>query len=94
MSEFENTPSSSQIERHLEPGSFKIPEGFESRFTELDSVRIQGFEGPLDLLLFLIKDQKLNILDLPMAQITQAGEKRMICRSKILRSRHHALAQS
>ena len=71
MSEFENTPSSSQIERHLEPASFKIPEGFESRFTELDSVRIQGFEGPLDLLLFLIKDQKLNILDLPMAQITQ-----------------------
>ncbi|MCL1894584.1 MAG: segregation/condensation protein A [Holophagaceae bacterium] len=29
------------------------------------------FEGPLDLLLYLIRDHKLNILDLPMASITK-----------------------
>ena len=71
MSDFENNPSFTQDDRPLEEASFKIPEGFESRFTELDSVRVRGFEGPLDLLLFLIKDQKLNILDLPIAEITQ-----------------------
>ena len=71
MSDFENNPSFTQDDRPLEEASFKIPEGFESRFTELDSVRVRGFEGPLDLLLFLIKDQKLNILDLPIAEITR-----------------------
>ncbi len=71
MAEFLNNPSHSQTDNYPEKVSFKIPDGFESRFTELDSIRVQGFEGPLDLLLFLIKDQKLNILDLPMAQITQ-----------------------
>lgn len=30
----------------------------------------ESFEGPLDLLLYLIKRQNLNILDIPVAQIT------------------------
>ncbi|WP_051940557.1 segregation and condensation protein A [Stenoxybacter acetivorans] len=30
-----------------------------------------GFEGPLDLLLYLIRKQNLNVLDIPMIQITQ-----------------------
>jgi segregation and condensation protein A len=34
-------------------------------------VKLQQFEGPLDLLLFLIKKEELNIYDIPIAQITQ-----------------------
>jgi len=33
-------------------------------------VFLEAFEGPLDLLLYLIKRQNLNILDIPIAQIT------------------------
>lgn len=34
-------------------------------------VRLQDFEGPLDLLLFLIKRSEINIYDIPIAQITE-----------------------
>lgn len=34
-------------------------------------VRLERFEGPLDLLLFLIKKEEINIYDIPIAQITQ-----------------------
>ncbi|MFQ6092448.1 MAG: segregation and condensation protein A [bacterium] len=34
-------------------------------------VRLDNFEGPLDLLLFLIKQQEINIYDIPMATITR-----------------------
>jgi segregation and condensation protein A len=34
-------------------------------------VRLENFEGPLDLLLFLIKKNDLEIKDIPIAQITQ-----------------------
>jgi segregation and condensation protein A len=34
-------------------------------------VFLDAFEGPLDLLLYLIKRQNLDILDIPIAQITQ-----------------------
>ena len=33
-------------------------------------VSLDNFEGPLDLLLYLIKKQKLDIIDLPIAEIT------------------------
>ncbi|MGH8137316.1 MAG: segregation and condensation protein A [Steroidobacteraceae bacterium] len=33
-------------------------------------VFLEAFEGPLDLLLYLIRRQNLNILDIPLAQIT------------------------
>lgn len=33
-------------------------------------VFLESFEGPLDLLLYLIKKQNINILDIPIAQIT------------------------
>ncbi|HCO63385.1 MAG TPA: segregation/condensation protein A, partial [Alcanivorax sp.] len=33
-------------------------------------VFLEAFEGPLDLLLYLIKRQNLDILDIPVAQIT------------------------
>jgi len=35
------------------------------------TVRLEGFEGPLDLLLHLIKKNKLNIADIPIALITE-----------------------
>ena len=34
-------------------------------------VKLENFEGPLDLLLFFIKRDELNIYDIPIAQITQ-----------------------
>ncbi|TVQ39828.1 MAG: segregation/condensation protein A [Spirochaetaceae bacterium] len=34
-------------------------------------VRLQDFEGPMDLLLFLIKRSEINIYDIPVAQITE-----------------------
>lgn len=33
-------------------------------------VRLPNFEGPLDLLLYLIKKEKVNIYDIPIAEIT------------------------
>jgi len=35
------------------------------------SFRLKEFEGPLDLLLFLIKKNEVNIYDIPVAQITE-----------------------
>ena len=32
---------------------------------------LEDFEGPLDLLLYLIRRQNINILDLPVANITK-----------------------
>src|SRR6516165_12838130 len=32
---------------------------------------LEAFEGPLDLLLYLIRRQNLNILDIPLAEITR-----------------------
>ncbi|MGE4358120.1 MAG: ScpA family protein [Candidatus Omnitrophota bacterium] len=34
-------------------------------------VRLEVFEGPLDLLLYLIKKNEVNIFDIPIAQITE-----------------------
>ncbi|MFM6978805.1 MAG: segregation and condensation protein A, partial [Methylophilaceae bacterium] len=34
-------------------------------------VYLDAFEGPLDLLLYLIRKHNLDILDIPMAQLTQ-----------------------
>jgi len=46
-----------------------LPE-FESTLEDYP-VRLQNFEGPLDLLLHLIKQNELNICDIPIALITQ-----------------------
>ncbi len=35
------------------------------------TVFLEAFEGPLDLLLYLIKKQSFNVLDIPMAALTQ-----------------------
>jgi segregation and condensation protein A len=42
-----------------------------SEIQETYQVRLEIFEGPLDLLLFLIKKRKLNIHDIPIAVITR-----------------------
>ena len=34
-------------------------------------VFLEAFEGPLDLLLYLIKKQNIDILDIPLAKITE-----------------------
>jgi segregation and condensation protein A len=49
-----------------------VPEGMESVLPE-DAPRIQLplFEGPLDLLLYLIKREKIDIHDIPIAPITR-----------------------
>jgi segregation and condensation protein A len=38
---------------------------------EKPSFKLEKFEGPLDLLLFLIKKSEVNIYDIPIAQITE-----------------------
>ncbi|WP_306589874.1 ScpA family protein [Geothrix sp. 21YS21S-4] len=50
--------------------TFEPPKGFETKFRGL-ALHLSAFEGPLDLLLHLIHDQKLDILDLPMADVTR-----------------------
>ncbi|MCK4858213.1 MAG: segregation/condensation protein A [candidate division Zixibacteria bacterium] len=34
-------------------------------------VKLEGFEGPLDLLLYLIRNQEIDIYDIPVARITE-----------------------
>ena len=34
-------------------------------------VFLESFEGPLDLLLYLIRKQNINVLDIPMAELTK-----------------------
>ena len=36
-----------------------------------NKIELDEFEGPLDLLLFLIKKQEINIYDIPIAKITE-----------------------
>jgi segregation and condensation protein A len=39
--------------------------------SEAYTVKLEAFEGPLDLLLYLIRRQNLDILDIPIAEITR-----------------------
>jgi len=50
--------------------TFDPPKGFETKFRGL-ALHLSAFEGPLDLLLHLIHEQKLEVLDLPMAEVTR-----------------------
>ncbi|WP_371870050.1 segregation and condensation protein A [Oxalicibacterium solurbis] len=49
---------------------FKLPNDL---YIPPDALEIflEAFEGPLDLLLYLIRKQNFNILDIPMAQVTK-----------------------
>ena len=50
--------------------TFEPPSGFESKFHDM-ALDLPLFEGPLDLLLHLVRSQKLDILDLPMDSVTR-----------------------
>jgi segregation and condensation protein A len=49
---------------------FDPPKGFETKFKDL-SLHLAAFDGPLDLLLYLIREQRLDITNLPMADVTK-----------------------
>ncbi|MFH1269424.1 MAG: segregation/condensation protein A, partial [Candidatus Omnitrophota bacterium] len=34
-------------------------------------IKLEIFEGPLDLLLYLVKKDHLNVYDIPIAQVTE-----------------------
>jgi segregation and condensation protein A len=55
-----------------EPGRVTVPEGMESVLPD-DAPRIllPLFEGPLDLLLYLIKRERIDVHDIPIAPITR-----------------------
>lgn len=48
-----------------------MPQGDELAPEEGVKFRLDAFEGPLDLLLFLIQKSEINIHDIPVAQITE-----------------------
>lgn len=47
-----------------------LPERQEEPFSDGKTFHIQSFDGPLDLLLFLIQKSEVNIYDIPIASIT------------------------
>ncbi|MCS6945071.1 MAG: ScpA family protein [Sutterellaceae bacterium] len=49
---------------------FKLPEDLYIPPDALE-VFLEAFEGPLDLLLYLIRKQNFNVLDIPMAKLTE-----------------------
>ena len=59
-----------RVHRPPDAPRFEPPKGFETRFRDLE-LHLAAFDGPLDLLLHLIREQKLDILDLPMADVTR-----------------------
>src|SRR3546814_6545465 len=60
---------------------FKQKTAYEMRISDWSSdvcssdlaleVFLEAFEGPLDLLLYLIRKQNFNVLDIPMADVTR-----------------------
>lgn len=56
-------------ERVTENAELEVPSDFESILPDYP-VKLEKFEGPLDLLLFLIKKNEVNIYDIPIVTIT------------------------
>ena len=50
--------------------SLAVAARIEQRMEQPYSVRLETYEGPLDLLLNLIRKQEINIYDIPIAKIT------------------------
>lgn len=63
---------------------FKVPEGL---YIPPDALRVflESFEGPLDLLLYLIRRQKFDIMQIPMAIVTEQymSYVELICESNL-----------
>ena len=54
------------------PERVTVPEGMESTLPEdAPQIQLPVFEGPLDLLLYLIRREKIDIHDIPIAPITR-----------------------
>lgn len=75
MSEEEAVTNQSETSTHDQTrvkgeAFLKLPEDL---YIPPDALRVilDAFEGPLDLLLYLIRKQNLNILDIPVAEITR-----------------------
>ncbi len=52
------------------PETAERDDGFESQLEDI-KIRLASFEGPLDLLVHLIKKHQVNVYDIPIALITQ-----------------------
>jgi segregation and condensation protein A len=72
VSDENDKPSHAAGEPDAPAGRVTVPEGMESVLPE-DAPRIllPLFEGPLDLLLYLIKRERIDVHDLPVAPITR-----------------------
>jgi segregation and condensation protein A len=66
----EESPAADAVARVRGEPVVKLPEDLYIPPEALE-VFLEAFEGPLDLLLYLIRKQNLDILDIPMAEITR-----------------------
>ena len=65
-------PSDAEVPNGGQPERVTVPEGVESSLPEdVPRIQLPLFEGPLDLLLYLIRREKLDIHDIPIAPITR-----------------------
>ena len=48
----------------------KQDDGFESQLEDI-KIRVESFEGPLDLLVHLIRKHQVNVYDIPIALIPE-----------------------
>ena len=62
-----------QNSREINVGDAKVTDNYLSKFDASESykIKLNNFEGPLDLLLYLIKDSKLEIENIKLASITE-----------------------
>ena len=65
--------AANQADWHAKVGGQPLAELPKDLYIPPDALEVflEAFEGPLDLLLYLIRRQNLDILDIPVAQITQ-----------------------
>lgn len=58
---------------NIDVGDIKVTENYLNKFSSSDAykVKLSNFEGPLDLLLYLIKDSKLEIQNIKLANVTE-----------------------
>jgi segregation and condensation protein A len=73
MNEFQSTPTGPQEADSpgQEPAPGPAPKRATHAPTAAPPVKLEAYEGPLDLLLDLIRKQQINIYDIPIAAITK-----------------------
>lgn len=71
----ENTAPATRTEYHGGPETWNLdalpPELDYFRSSEAYQVELSGFQGPMDLLLYLINKEQVDIYDIPIARITE-----------------------